>query len=144
MIFDLGNDAEYNALIFKAKSLKEKGATVELKEKRKIRTDLQNRALHLFFEQVANELNSLGITFNYTGLKGMEMELRFTKEIFKEFTWKPIQKVMFGTDSTKKLKRDQIDPIIEVINKFFADRGVVVSFPNKFDQYLEFYEKKNS
>ncbi len=116
---------------------------VELKKISQSRTSLQNRALHLFFTQVANELNSIGIPFIYTGLKGVQMEIQWTGSLFKEMTWKPIQKAMYGTTSTTKLKRGkEIDSIFEVINKFFAERGIEITFPNQFDYYLKFYEKK--
>jgi len=121
--------------------LKLQGAIVEIKNVKQNRSNLQNRALHLFFTQVANELNSLGILFVYTGLKGLEMETQWTMELFKEMTWKPLQKAMYGTTSTTKLKRNEIDPIFETINKFFAERGVRISFPNQFDYYLKFYQK---
>lgn len=123
------------------KRLIEKGEIVEIKKVSQTRTSQQNRALHLFFTQVANELNDNGIYFVYNGLKGHEIEIPWTGELFKEMTWKPIQEAMFGTNSTTKLKREQIDPIFDVINKFFADKGISISFPNKFDMYLRFYQQ---
>ena len=141
MIYNLQNKTgainaqnEFNKLLLS-------GETIELKKVSKTRTSLQNRALHLFFTQVANELNSNGIPFIYTGLKGYEMEMQWTGELFKQMTWKPIQKTMFGTESTTKLKTNEIDKIFDVINKFFAERGIEISFPNQFDYYLKFYQK---
>jgi len=117
------------------------GATIELKKVNNTRTSSQNRALHLFFTQVAKELNDLGIAFVYRGIKGAEMEMQWNASLFKEMTWKPIQNALYGTTSTTKLKRNQIDPIFETINKFFAERGIEITFPNQFDYYLKFYEK---
>lgn len=117
------------------------GTIIEMNNVVRTRSSLQNRALHLFFTQVAKELNDNGIAFVYTGLKGMELETQWTPELFKQMTWKPLQKAMFGTESTRQLKRNQIDPIFEVINKFFAERGIIVQFPNQFDLYLKFCEK---
>jgi len=113
---------------------------VEIKVKQQTRTSQQNRALHLFFKLVSEELNNLGISFVYIGLKGMELETEWTPELFKNFTWKPIQKAMFGSDSTTKLKRKEIDPIVNTICNFFAEKGVEIDFPNNFDYYLKFYE----
>lgn len=138
MIFNLSLNAD-KAQEYLDK-LKKTGEVVEILKVKQNRTNQQNRALHLFFTMVANELNELGIPFIYHGLKGMEFEIQWTAELFKEFTWKPIQKAMFGIESTTKLKKDQIDPIFDVINKFFADRGVEIQFPNKFDYYLNFYQ----
>lgn len=123
------------------KRLIEKGEIVEIKKISKTRTSQQNRALHLFFSQVANELNENGIYFVYNGLKGHEIEIPWNGDLFKQMTWKPIQEAMFGINSTTKLKREQIDPIFDVINKFFADKGISISFPNKFDYYLNFYNQ---
>lgn len=65
--------------------------------------------------------------------------MQWTGELFKQMTWKPIQEAMFGTTSTTKLKTDKIDKIFEVINKFFAERGIDITFPSRFEQYLKFY-----
>jgi hypothetical protein len=119
--------------------LKEQGAIIEIKKVSQNRTNLQNRALHLFFEMAAKELNSNGVTYHYFDLNGVDVETRWTKELFKEMTWKPLQLAMFGTESTTKLKRTEIDPIFEAINLMFANMGIQISFPNQFDYYLKFY-----
>ena len=120
MIFNLGNKYGRENAATEFKKLNDIAATIELKKVVNTRSSAQNRALHLFFTQVANQLNEIGIPFVYKELKGIEIETTWTAELFKEMTWKPLQKVMFGVESTTKLKRDQIDPIFDVINKFFA------------------------
>lgn len=139
MIFNLNIQPE--RAVNHLQELIKTGAIVEIKNVKQTRSNLQNRALHLFFTQIAKELNDNGIPFIYTGLKGMEMETLWTPELFKEMTWKQLQKAMFGTTSTTKLKRNEIDPIFEVINKFFAERGIQVNFPSQLDYYLKFYQK---
>ena len=141
MIFNTANQIGAKGSISELNRLIDKGEIVEVKKVSQTRTSIQNRSLHLFFTQVANELNDLGIPFVYHGLRGQELEMQWTGELFKNMTWKPIQEALFGTNSTTKLKREQIDPIFEVINKFFSDRGVEISFPNKFDFYEKFYQK---
>ena len=140
MIFFTGNPLGIEKAKETFDKLVEKGARIEIKEIKRTRSWLQNRALHLLFEQVAQELNGLGIPFVYHGMSGTEYETEWTGELFKQFTWKPIQLAMYGTNSTTKLTSVQIDKIFQSINKFFADRGVEVSFPNKFDYYLKFYD----
>ena len=76
-----------------------------------------------FFEMVAKELNDLGMTYVYRALDGTEYELPWTKELFKEFHWKPLQMAMFGTNSTTKLTSQQIDAIFTSINLFFRREG---------------------
>ena len=141
MIYNLSNKYGKEAAAIEFKRLNEVAATIELKAVKMTRSSAQNRALHLFFTQVSEQLNNIGIPFVYRGLKGMEIETTWTPELFKEMTWKPLQKAMFGIDSTTKLKRNQIDPIFETINKFFAERGIEVSFPCEFDRYLKMFEK---
>lgn len=141
MIFNLSNKYGKENAAIEFKRLNEIAATIELKAVKMNRSSAQNRALHLFFTQVSEQLNDIGIPFVYRGLKGMEFEMQWNAELFKTFTWKPLQKAMFGIDSTTKLKRNQIDPIFETINKFFAERGIEVTFPCEFDYYLKFYGK---
>lgn len=94
------------------------------------RSSLQNRALHKYFELIAIELNELGQEFCYTGISGKQLQMRYTQSIIKEMFWKPIQQTMFGTNTTTKLDTKQINEIVDVFSKFFAERGVVLSFPS--------------
>ena len=94
------------------------------------RSNSQNSALHLFFSFIANELNELGIQYQYTGISGKTFELRYTMELVKEFIWKPIQVAMFNKKSTTKLTTKEMNDIIDVITNFFAERGVVLQFPS--------------
>ena len=143
MIFNLKNKIGADNAIAQLNKFILDSERIEMKKVSNTRSSQQNRALHLFFNQVAKELNSIGIPFVYRGLKGHDMEMQWTGELFKEMTWKPIQQAMYGTTSTTKLKRGkEIDSIFEVINKFFAERGIEISFPNQFDYYLKFYENK--
>ncbi len=94
------------------------------------RSQKQNRALHLFFTIMSSELNELGAEFIYFGLKGQTLSTRYTPNIVKEHFWKPVQKSLFDIESTTKINTKQINEIIDVVTKFFAEKGVVVMFPN--------------
>ena len=107
-----------------------KGAEVELKHLKNTRTLQQNKSLHLFFTMITEQLNELGIEYRYFGLKGQELELMYTPELVKLFFWKPIQVALFDFESTTKLTTEQMNKIIDVIVKFFGDKGVVLEFPN--------------
>ena len=96
----------------------------------KVRTSQQNKALHVFFKIVSDQLNEMGAEFTYTGIKGVEMSLRYTPTLIKETLWKPIQSALFGFDTTTKLDTKQINEVVDVINKFFSERGVSVDFPS--------------
>ena len=101
------------------------------KEKIQVRTTNQNSSLHLYFEMIAEALNDLGQEFCYTGITGKELSMRYTKEIIKEMFWKPIQQTLFGTNTTTKLNTQQMNEIIDVFTKFFADKGIVIEFPSE-------------
>ena len=105
------------------------------------RTITQNRALHLFFKMIAIELNRLGMTFNYTGLKGLEMEMPYNELLVKQIIWRQIQLTLFEIESTTELDTMQINSILEVLSKFFGDRGVSIHFPSKIDLIAKELEK---
>lgn len=99
------------------------------------RSSQQNRALHKYFKFVSDELNELGLEFNYQGLMVDNLSSRYTPNIVKEFIWRPIQIALFDIESTRKINTKQINEIVDVITKFFSDRGVLVEFPRKeFEQ----------
>jgi hypothetical protein len=99
-----------------------------LKEKLTIKTRSlsQNNALHLYFDQLAEQLNNAGHT--YTTLLGLET--RFTGEIIKTAVWKPTQQEMFGIKSTTKLNTQMINELIDVFSLEFGKRGIHLEFPS--------------
>ena len=101
-----------------------------MKGKADSRTSQQNSALHLFFTMVSDQLNELGMEFKYAGLNNNEFSLRHTPNLVKEFIWKPIQLSMFNIESTTKLDTHQMNEIIDVIVKYFGDKGVLIEFPS--------------
>ena len=130
MIFDCQDNIEAEKLKQFTKKAIDNGYKVEAKRIMDTRTSRQNSALHLYFNFIANELNDLGIEFQHTGITGNTFELRYTPDLVKNFIWRPIQISMFDIKSTTKIDTHQINEIIDVITKFFGDRGVVISFPS--------------
>jgi len=103
------------------------------------RTSKQNASLHKFFTIISNQLNEMGLEYHYFGLKGQELTMMHTPIIVKEFIWKPIQKALFDIDTTTKLDTFQMNQVIDVLTKFFAERGVNIEFPS-----IEAIENKNN
>ncbi len=68
--------------------------------------------------------------FTYEGIKGMSLSTRYTKEIVKNFIWRPSQLLMFGIESTKHINTEQINELIDVITKYFAEKGIEIPFPS--------------
>lgn len=94
------------------------------------RSSQQNRALHLLFQNIAFELNRIGMEFTYNGIKGITLQTTYTPEIVKEFIWRPLQKAMLDKESTTKLTTADINSIFEVLGRYFAEKGVFIDFPS--------------
>ena len=131
MIFNFQNKCEVESFKEKSNFYINKGYTVDLIQKKNTRTTKQNSALHLLFTIVSNQLNEIGIEFQYIGLKGSVISTRHTPNLVKEHVWKPIQKALFNIDSTTKLNTEQINEIVDVLTKYFGDKGIVIAFPSK-------------
>ena len=130
MKYNLKIDEERCNAESKFKHALKEGKSIELKEIKKLRTVTQNSALHLYFTFVAYELNNLGLEFHYQGLTTQGLTSRYTDNIVKEFVWKPIQMALFDIKSTTKLDTKQINEIIDVITKYFGDKGISINFPS--------------
>jgi hypothetical protein len=124
MILNLQNETEVQKAKEKLSYFIEKGKTIDLIEKKNTRTTKQNIALHLLFTIVSSQLNEMC-------LKGQQLSMRHTPHLVKEMVWKPIQKALFDIDSTTKINTQQINEIVDVLSKFFGDKGIVIQFPSK-------------
>lgn len=107
------------------------GKSFELKERKDTRSLRQNRALHLLFTIISNQLNEMGQEFKYIGLKGMEMSMMHTPHLIKEMVWRPMQIALFNIKSTTKINTEQINKIVDVLTKYFGERGITIEFPSK-------------
>lgn len=130
MKYDLNNTIERDKCKDRFAFLMKQNKLVELKAVKKTRSNQQNRALHLFFTFISQELNEMGMEFTYIGLNTPEISLMYTPELVKNMVWRPIQIALFEIESTTKLNTDQMNKIIDVITKFLGDKGVVIEFPN--------------
>lgn len=101
----------------------------------KLRSQQQNRALHLYFEMIARTLNDAGLDMR--AVLKPEVEIPWSKESVKEFLWRPVQKIMLRKESTTELERKDIDTVFDVVNAHLAKHGVRQPFPSVeaiFDQ----------
>ena len=93
-----------------------------------MRTLKQNKSIHLWCSQIAHKLNSEGLYMQ--GVFGNNIE--WTMELVKAQVIKATIKKVFGLDSTTKLKRKQINDLIDFVTIAFANKGVEIPpFPNK-------------
>ena len=130
MKYDLTNIVELTDAKIRLKKLIELGRTIELKALSDNRSSKQNRALHKLFTIMSEQLNEMGLEFQYCGVKGSMLSTRYTPEVVKNYFWRPIQIALFDIESTKHINTIQINEIVDVISKFFGERGVIIEFPS--------------
>jgi hypothetical protein len=94
------------------------------------RTDNQNRALHLYFTQLADALNNAGYDMRKTIRQNLEIP--WTPHNVKEFLWRPCQKQYLQKQSTTELDKVQdINKVYDIVNRIVGERtGVHVPFPS--------------
>ena len=83
------------------------------------RTEQQNKALHVWYEAVAEECrkNSIDVKLVMTKIMRMDMTATFIKEM-----WKMLQRALFGKKSTTQLRKSgEIDKIRDHFIRFFAN-----------------------
>lgn len=143
MIYDFKKESDINKARYKFEKLVSGGHKIELKQLTRKRSLNQNRALHLLFTNISDQLNELGETFIYRGWKGEEMEMSFTPELIKNSLWRPIQRTLFNIESTTDLDTKMINQILDIITKFFAEKGIPIVFPSQFELYLKQLNEQN-
>lgn len=95
------------------------------------RTIDQNKAIHVFFDLLARELNAAGLDQRKVLKPGIEIP--WTATAVKEQIWRPIQKAMYNKNSTTELdKIEEIDNIHETIMRHLGEKFGVeyIEFPN--------------
>lgn len=97
----------------------------------KQRTIQQNKALHLYLSQVANELDRQGHTMQNVVQKITKVEIKPTLYNVKEMIWREIQKAVLGKDSTTFLEKNELDQVYDVMNKWLGTYfEIYIPFPN--------------
>lgn len=106
-------------LIFALKSLDIK--VLEIKNVNETRTQNQNAALHLWFQQLAETLNEKHFDMRAIIRQGIEMP--WSGYAVKEYLFKPLLRQEFGKKSTTQLfKSKEIDLLYDVINRTIIER----------------------
>lgn len=107
------------------------------------RTQKQHNALFLWFSMIEKEAENQGITWNR--LVSHTHQLRVTKENLHVMC-KQLQKALWGTSSTKELKKiGQIDIIIDHFTDLFSKVGLELPpFPEDKDKPSMFSNIENA
>lgn len=96
------------------------------------RTLTQNKAIHVFFDILAYELNDKDLTIKET-LK-QNFSIPWSEKTVKELIWKPVQFKMYETESTRELTTDQVSKVFNVIREHIFDLTcgeIDLEFPSK-------------
>jgi len=101
------------------------------------RTGQQNRALHLYYQMLAKELNDAGYTVQLV-LKE-KIDIDWSPRLIKEILWREAQRAILGKDSTTELsKQGDIDLVYSHLNRHLSEKfGLHVAFPSHEPGYWE-------
>jgi len=112
------------------KLLEGRDVLIDIQKFRKRRTDKQNRALHLWFRQMAKLLNDHG--WDQRKLIKEEFDIPWTTETFKDNLWRKIQIAYCGKKSTTEINTEEITAIYDILNKAISERtkGLSLPFPD--------------
>ena len=118
-----------------------KNALIELRTVRNIRSIQQNKALHLWFDQIAYAMRDKGMESYFTiGNKKMRREI--TPIQVKYNIFHQIMKAETGKDSTKKLTTKELCTCAQIlIDNCFPMWDICVHFPS--EKELQFKLKYN-
>lgn len=100
-------------------------------------TNKQRGAVHVYFEELSNELLNSGKDFNVM-LKDVKVSPtpKILKDVFRE-----MGKLKFGIESTEDLTPKQVTEVWEDYNVWLSNYGVHITFPSytDSDEYLGGY-----
>ena len=97
--------------------------------KRKQRTLLQNKALHVYFDQLATALNDAGWEMKKV-LEEKAVDIPWSGPRVKEVLWRPIQEALTGKHSTTEINTVDPTEIYAVLDRHLSEKfGVHVEWP---------------
>lgn len=96
------------------------------------RTNQQNKALHKYYEQLAEALNAAGYDMRRTLRE--EIAIPWNKDTVKEYLWRPIQEIVLGKESTTDLNTADPSAVYDILDRHISEKfGIHVEFP-RWDQ----------
>lgn len=94
------------------------------------RTLQQNKALHKFYELLAEDLNTAGLDMKRT-LKE-QVDIPWTPVTIKEYLWRPIQDAMLHKESTTELTTKEVNDVYEVLIRHLGEKfNITTAFPSE-------------
>lgn len=95
------------------------------------RTDQQQKALEVFFRELAEALNDAGFEMKEV-LAVKEVDIPWTQDLVKNVLWRPIQEAMLEKHSTTQLEINEVSRVYDVLDRHISSHfGVHVPFPSE-------------
>lgn len=102
------------------------------------RTVQQNKALHVLFKLLSDNLNEHGLDMRKTLKPGVEIP--WSPGAVKEHLWRPVMKAQLNKDSTTELNTVEIDAVFNTINKHMGEKfNLHTPFPS-VEELIREYE----
>lgn len=93
------------------------------------RTLTQNKALHKFYQLLADELNDAGL--DQRKVLKPSVDIPWTRQAVKEQIWRPVQEAQLGKRSTTELTTTEIDQVFDTITRHLGEKfGISIQFPS--------------
>ena len=108
------------------------------------RSNKQNKALHLFLQLLADELNNAGLDMKKVLKPSVSID--WNKDNVKEYLWKPVQEAISLKKSTTEMTTAEPTKVWEHLNRHLGEKfGVEVPlFPSveQTESYIKSLENK--
>lgn len=92
-------------------------------------TRQQQKALHLYFTFVANEMQKAGMDVRAILKHFDSIDIPVNQKHVKEI-WRTAQRAHLGKESTTELETKEVDEVWELMNRYLAMMGIHVPFPS--------------
>ena len=92
------------------------------------RTLAQNRALHMYCQMVADDMNAAG----YDAQKVISLPIQLTAAIVKDQIFRPIMTALIEKESTTELDTKEVNQVVENMQRALAQKfGITTPFPDR-------------
>ena len=91
-----------------------------------------NRSIEIKFSAISDN-----IEYKFDNILNKPIFLVHTPIWVKESLFRPIQRAMFGVESTNDIDTVAINMILDVLINHFGQMGISLQFPNKISQYIK-------
>ena len=107
--------------------LENKGAGITYEIHHPTRTNRQNNGIHAYCQEVAEQMAAQGLDMKTVLKEGVPIVP--TKELVKEYMWRPIQKAVTGITTTTKLSTKEVNEVYQQLAHLISTKwGISVPF----------------